>query len=249
MILELDCGNSLIKWRVVRKHDLVTVAGGVADSDQVLLAQLQANQALDVRYCRMVSVRSEQETATLRASLEGAFLIDVRIAAPSQELGGVVNGYHEFQRLGMDRWLALVAGHCLAGRGCLVLDLGTAVTSDLVDASGQHIGGYIAPGMPLMRSQLRTHTRRIRYDDVAAHEALHNLLPGRETSEAVERGCVLMLRGFVREQYELASRLLGEECAVYLTGGDAELVKDELPRAIVLPDLVFLGLALACPIE
>lgn len=249
MILELDCGNSLIKWRVVRKHDLVTVAGGVADSDQVLLAQLQANQALDVRYCRMVSVRSEQETAALRASLEGAFLIDVRIAAPSQELGGVVNGYHEFQRLGMDRWLALVAGHCLAGRGCLVLDLGTAVTSDLVDASGQHIGGYIAPGMPLMRSQLRTHTRRIRYDDVAAHEALHNLLPGRETSEAVERGCVLMLRGFVREQYELASRLLGEECAVYLTGGDAELVKDELPRAIVLPDLVFLGLALACPIE
>ncbi|EEZ3329001.1 pantothenate kinase, partial [Escherichia coli] len=36
MILELDCGNSLIKWRVVRKHDLVTVAGGVADSDHAL---------------------------------------------------------------------------------------------------------------------------------------------------------------------------------------------------------------------
>ena len=249
MILELDCGNSLIKWRVVRKHDLVTVAGGVASSDQALLQQLQANQVVDIRYCRMVSVRSEQETEALRASLEDVFPVTVQLAEPSQELSGVVNGYREYQRLGMDRWLALVAGHCLAGRGCLVIDLGTAVTSDLVDTSGKHMGGYIAPGMPLMRSQLRTHTRRIRYDDEAAHEALQNLRPGRETSEAVERGCVLMLRGFVREQYELASRLLGEECAVYLTGGDAELVKDELPRAVVLPDLVFLGLALACPIE
>ncbi|MEE9103924.1 MULTISPECIES: pantothenate kinase [Pseudomonas] len=249
MILELDCGNSLIKWRVVRKHDLVTVAGGVADSDPALLAQLQANGALDIRYCRMVSVRSEQETEALRSSLENAFPVSVQVAAPAKELAGVVNGYREYQRLGMDRWLALVAGHCLAGRGCLVIDLGTAVTSDLVDASGRHMGGYIAPGMPLMRSQLRTHTRRIRYDDEAAHEALQNLLPGQETSEAVERGCVLMLRGFVREQCALASQLLGDECAVYLTGGDAELVKDELARAVVLPDLVFLGLALACPIE
>lgn len=249
MILELDCGNSLIKWRVVRKHDLVTVAGGVADSDQALLTQLQANEVVDIRYCRMVSVRSEQETDALRAGLERAFPITVQIAAPANELGGVLNGYREFQRLGMDRWLALVAGHCLAGRGCLVLDLGTAVTSDLVDAAGQHLGGYIAPGMPLMRSQLRTHTRRIRYDDDAAHVALQNLLPGKETSEAVERGCVLMLRGFVREQIELANRLLGDDCAVYLTGGDAELVKDESAHAVVLPDLVFLGLALACPIE
>ncbi|MDN6861082.1 pantothenate kinase [Pseudomonas sp. CAN2814] len=249
MILELDCGNSLIKWRVVRKHDLVTVAGGVADSDQALLEQLQANKVVEVRYCRMVSVRSEQETEALRASLEAAFAVTVQIAAPAAELAGVSNGYREYQRLGMDRWLALVAGHCLAGRGCLVIDLGTAVTSDLVDASGKHMGGYIAPGMSLMRSQLRTHTRRIRYDDDAALEALQNLLPGQETSEAVERGCVLMLRGFVREQIELAARLLGEDCAVYLTGGDAELVKDELQRAVVLPDLVFLGLALACPIE
>lgn len=249
MILELDCGNSLIKWRVVRKHDLVTVAGGVADSDRALLEQLQASGVVDIRYCRMVSVRSEQETDALRVSLEGAFPITVQIAAPATELSGVVNGYREYQRLGMDRWLALVAGHCLAGRGCLVLDLGTAVTSDLVDAAGNHLGGYIAPGMPLMRSQLRTHTRRIRYDDEAAHEALQNLLPGQETSEAVERGCVLMLRGFVREQIGLANKLLGDDCAVYLTGGDAELVKDESARAVVLPDLVFLGLALACPIE
>jgi type III pantothenate kinase len=47
----------------------------------------------------------------------------------------------------------------------------------------------------LMRNQLRTHPRKIRYDDAAAELALERLSPGRTTAEAVERGCTLMLRG------------------------------------------------------
>ncbi|SDI77875.1 pantothenate kinase [Pseudomonas panipatensis] len=249
MILELDCGNSLIKWRVIRTTDLKSVCAGVADSDAALLDQLTGAEGLALRHCRMVSVRSEQETAALVERLHGAFSVAVRVAEPAEELVGVVNGYREYKRLGLDRWLALVAGYKLSGGASLVLDLGTAVTSDLVDASGRHLGGYICPGMPLMRSQLRTHTRRIRYDDIAAREAIQTLSPGRETAEAVERGCLLMLRGFVREQYLLARELLGGDCAVFLTGGDAELVRDELPHAQVLPDLVFIGLAFACPFE
>ncbi|MFZ5961284.1 pantothenate kinase [Pseudomonas knackmussii] len=249
MILELDCGNSLIKWRVIDARDQKSLAAGVADSDAALLEQLQGQAGLALARGRMVSVRSEQETQSLVSSLNQAFAIDVRVAESAEELAGVRNGYRDYQRLGLDRWLALVAGYRIAGGACLVLDLGTAVTSDLVDAAGQHLGGYICPGVPLMRSQLRTHTRRIRYDDATAQVAAQELSPGRETAEAVERGCLLMLRGFVREQYLLARDLLGGECAVFLTGGDAELVKDELPQAQVLSDLVFAGLALACPLE
>lgn len=249
MILELDCGNSLIKWRVIGVQDRKSLATGVADSDEVLLRQLQARADLALRHGRMVSVRSEQETRALVTALEQAFSIRLQVAESAEELGGVRNGYRDYQRLGLDRWLALVAGYRLAGGACLVLDLGTAVTSDLVDAAGQHLGGYICPGVPLMRSQLRTHTRRIRYDDATAQEAVLELAPGRETAEAVERGCLLMLRGFVREQYLLARDLLGGECSVFLTGGDAELVKDELPQAQILSDLVFTGLAIACPLE
>ncbi|SDO95062.1 pantothenate kinase [Pseudomonas jinjuensis] len=249
MILELDCGNSLIKWRVLGGEQFAPVAGGIADSDAALFEQLGSQGVRALRFCRLVSVRSEQETELLSERLRQDFSVSVRQARSAETLAGVRNGYRDYQRLGLDRWLALVAGYKLAGGSCLVIDLGTAVTSDLVSADGEHLGGYICPGMPLMRSQLRTHTRRIRYGDDAAQEALQNLLPGRETAEAVERGCLLMLRGFVREQYLLACELLGEGCAVFLTGGDAELVRDELPHALVLPDLVFAGLALACPLE
>ena len=163
-------------------------------------------------------------------------------------MAGVRNGYEDFERLGLDRWLALLGGFELAKGACLILDFGTAVTSDFVAADGAHIGGFICPGFPLMRSQLRTHTRRIRYDNVLAEQALHSCTPGRSTAEAVERGCLLMLRGFVMTQLQLAHEYWGDDLVVFLTGGDAGLVADVAPEAKLVQDLVFVGLAVACPI-
>jgi type III pantothenate kinase len=95
---------------------------------------------------------------------------------------------------------------------------------------------------------LRTHTRRIRYDDLSAEKAVSAMSPGRNTVEAVERGCTLMLRGFVLTQIAEARAHLGADFRVFLTGGDAELVREVVPTAQIVPDLVFIGLAMACPL-
>ncbi|WDY57595.1 pantothenate kinase [Pseudomonas sp. PSKL.D1] len=248
MILELDCGNSFIKWRVIHAADATIVGGGIVDTDKALLEDVSALVSLRLSGCRMVSVRSEEETAALCALIAQAFTIDAKVAAPAQQMAGVRNGYADFQRLGMDRWLATLGAFHLARGACLVIDLGTAAKADFVAANGEHLGGYICPGMPLMRSQLRTHTRRIRYDDASAERALSSLAPGRSTVEAVERGCVLMLQGFVHAQLAQAEALLGADFTVFLTGGDAPLVRGAAPHARVVPDLVFVGLAMACPL-
>ncbi|MCY1414911.1 Type III pantothenate kinase [compost metagenome] len=248
MILELDCGNSFIKWRVIRRDTCAVVAGGVTDSDQALLQALQGVAGLRLGHCRLVSVRTEEETARLTDLLVAEHSVSVAIAGPAKELAGVRNGYDEYERLGLDRWLALLGGFHLAGGACVVIDFGTAVTSDFVSAQGEHLGGFICPGMPLMRNQLRTHTRKIRYDDASAERALATLEPGRSTVEAVERGCTLMLRGFVQTQLEHAQSLWGDGFSVFLTGGDADLVREVAPQARVVPDLVFVGLAMACPL-
>lgn len=249
MILELDCGNSLIKWRLLG-GDGAAIMSGAVDSAQELLGAVSRCGAQSLLGCRLVSVRSDAETAALVASLEEAFGVAVECARPAVSLAGVRNGYLDYSRLGLDRWLAAVGAYNLAGRrACLVLDLGTAVTSDFVTASGEHLGGYICPGMPLLRRELSTHTRRIRYDDSAAQQALHCFEPGRNTAEAVERGCALMLRGFVLTQLDVARECLGEEFCIYLTGGDAALVRAVLPQAHLVSDLVFAGLAEACPIS
>ncbi|KDD67191.1 type III pantothenate kinase [Pseudomonas sp. BT76 TE3572] len=249
MILELDCGNSFIKWRVLDADVRRVVGEGVVDSDLALLEGLKALKGLALKFCRLVSVRTAEETSALISLLTEAFGVSVVCAAPSREMSGVRNGYEEFERLGLDRWLAMLGGFHLASGACLVLDFGTAVTADFISKDGEHLGGFICPGMPLMRNQLRTHTRRIRYGDLAAERALESLVPGRTTVEAVERGCSLMLRGFVLTQLELARSYWGGDFAVFLTGGDADLVSEIVPEARVIPDLVFVGLAMACPLS
>lgn len=249
MILELDCGNSFIKWRVLDFDGVTPVEGGVVGTDSALLASLSDTDKFQLKKCRLVSVRTPQETDSLVALLIDVFGVSVSRAVPVRELAGVKNGYNDYERLGLDRWLALLGGFHLASGACLVLDFGTAVTADFVAADGEHLGGFICPGMPLMRNQLRTHTRRIRYDDTAAERAHESLAPGRETVEAVERGCMLMLRGFVLTQLELAKEYWGNDFVVFLTGGDANLVSGVVPDAKVVPDLVFVGLAMACPLS
>ncbi|MDQ0126093.1 type III pantothenate kinase [Pseudomonas lini] len=249
MILELDCGNSFIKWRVLDADVRRVVGEGVVDSDLALLESLKALKGLALKFCRLVSVRTPEETHALIALLTQAFGISVACAAPAREMSDVRNGYEEFERLGLDRWLAMLGGYHLASGACLVLDFGTAVTADFIAADGEHLGGFICPGIPLMRNQLRTHTRRIRYGDLAAERALESLVPGRTTVEAVERGCSLMLRGFVLTQLEMARSYWGDDFTLFLTGGDADLVSGIVPEARVVPDLVFVGLAMACPLS
>lgn len=249
MILELDCGNSFIKWRVLGGDGSRSLVSGVAADSADLISSIKASRYASIRHCRLVSVRSEEETSSLRQALEQAFNTVPLLASSSRSLAGVVNGYQDFQRLGLDRWLAVLAAYHASQKASLVLDLGTAVTSDFVTSSGEHLGGYICPGLPLMRSQLRTHTRRIRYGDEAAAQAVEDMSPGRNTAEAVERGCLLMLKGFVRMQLDLARQRLGEDVCIFLTGGDASLVKEDIPEARLAPDLVFSGLAIACPFD
>lgn len=115
MILELDCGNSFIKWRVLDSHMARVSAEGIVGSDLALIESLVAIPELSLTRCRLVSVRASQETGQLVEALQGAFGVVVSCAAPAREMAGVRNGYEEYERLGLDRWLAML-GVQISGR-------------------------------------------------------------------------------------------------------------------------------------
>lgn len=249
MIIELDCGNSFIKWRIINVASQVLLSGVVESAEELVRALEAARVSHEFRHCRMVSVRSDEENVYLERCLAERFGLDLLIARPASCLAGVRNGYMNHESLGLDRWMAVIAAYHLSAGACLVLDLGTAVTADFVDANGEHKGGFICPGLPLLRSRLCTHTKRIHHAAIASNGFAAELIaPGRSTAEAVERGCFLMLKGFVRSQVDLAMEYWGDDYEVFLTGGDASLVKNILPHVKVVPDLIFVGLAIACPI-
>src|SRR5882724_283475 len=81
--------------------------------------------------------------------------VPLRWVVPSRQAGGVFNGYDHPNRLGTDRWVALIgAWHHVRAQGgprpVLVVMVGTAVTVDAIDAEGNFIGGLILPGFGLM---------------------------------------------------------------------------------------------------
>ncbi|AHL74140.1 pantothenate kinase [Stutzerimonas stutzeri] len=246
MILELDCGNSFVKWRVISTGDGLVASEGIATQAIDLIQDLLDRNIGKITRCRLVSVRSDTETASIVGVLSESLKVSVATARPVERFAGVVNGYRNQQRLGLDRWLAILAAYDLRKAACLIIDLGTAITVDLVADDGVHLGGYITPGIALLRGQLVDHTRRIRYDEAEAALALSDVAPGRSTAEAVERGCLIMVRSYLSSQISSARRQLGNDFAVYVTGGDAAIAAD-LPGVRYMPDLVFRGLAIACP--
>lgn len=243
MILELDCGNSLIKWRIA-DNTMQIVKRGVSQNITQLLAELDKQQ-LTIHFCRLVSVRSEQETEHLLWLLKERYPL-VKQALSSAEYLGVKNGYANYTRLGPDRWAAIVAAYHRNSQATLILGFGTAIISDLVNSHGQHLGGFIAPGLLLMRQQLLSNTGRIHYhQDITKNILAPVTHIGSSTEEAVNGGCHLMIQGFISQQLLLAKKYLGEDFVINITGGDA--THFSIANAHYLPDLVFDGLALLCP--
>ena len=228
-ILDVDIGNTRTKWR----FGAMAGASGGVDAP-----------ALPVRpgRVRMACVAGDRRGIAER--FEDAYAVRPEFAEPAPELAGVTCGYDEPTRLGVDRWLALVAAWNAVRRAVAVVDLGTAATLDFVTADGRHQGGYIVPGLGLMAAALARETAGVR----VAGDLAPDLGPGRSTAQAVRRGSTAMLLDFIAASVARFAEVGSDSPEVFLTGGDAELLAGRLPfRVRVEPDLVLDGLALALP--
>lgn len=160
----------------------------------------------------------------------------------SETLRGVGIDYPKPRTIGPDRLANAVAAQARFGSPVLVIDFGTAVTFDVVNARGDYIGGIIAPGLAAMTDYLHEQTAllpRIRIREVKS-------AVGKSTEHAMLVGAVFGYRGLVREliaslQLELKTKRL----PVVATGGYARLIAAKLPEiSVVDPLLTLEGLRL-----
>jgi type III pantothenate kinase len=253
MILELDMGNTRIKWRLLNGSSKVAhgnMSSQAAWSDLGLqLGKATKNNALagnfplTLKQIRVVSVLGENQYQSFLAWSQEAYGIQPDFAVSQLMAAGVINGYERPEQLGVDRWLAILAGFARAKRATVIVDCGSAVTLDLVSARGEHLGGYIGPGLTLMRRALLGNIEKVKITDATTRLMLS---PGRNTEAAVTAAQSAMLVGLVK-QAVLELQSAGEKPALMITGGDAEVLLPFFPEAIFLPELVLDGLALAIP--
>src|SRR5262249_50802807 len=152
-----------------------------------------------------------------RELLLDCFRINPEFVVVRAEQFGVRCAYADPSRLGVDRWVAVLAAHHLAPGAACVIDAGTAVTFDAVDARGQRLGGLILPGPRLLASALDRNTDAIGATHAPGARPLGLDLLGKDTDTAVGNGAMLALTGALERAIAAVERSLGERPKVYLT--------------------------------
>lgn len=246
MILEIDAGNTRLKWRM--RDGAVKMAEGSgpsADNWSWLFESLKALPAPE--RILMASVLAPSVSGEFVDWCQDFWRVSVEFARSTAQCAGVRNGYTDPERLGVDRWLALLAARAQSSAPLLVVDAGSAVTVDLLDSEGQHLGGYIGPGLQLMARALGRDTQGVQ---VALADSLLIPAPGRDTRSAVNGALAAMVTGLVEQaRRELVARTGIRPTEVVVTGGDAKLVCECMAGAQEMPELVLDGLQLALPLE
>jgi type III pantothenate kinase len=224
--LVVDAGNTSIKFTAFEGEQVLWVQRGEGFPTDTGFAP-------DVIY--FASVRSKELSALLHADIQAEFPHSEWVTLTSQAFAcGVSNAYIEPERLGIDRWLGVIAAHHMVKGDVVVVDAGTAIKVDVVNKEGVHLGGYIAPGLVMMEESLLSKTARIRYaaDEVVVGDGLPN-----STARAVTEGCHEMALGFLERIHHRYP-----EFKWVVTGGDAQALLDTLGISLEsLPNLVALG--------
>jgi len=222
--LVIDIGNTLTKIAVFGQDELLqaehysTVEAGTLLK---LIDQYQVNKAI------ISSVKKEIES--WRSTLEGKVdlkLFNVEMTA------GIRNQYKTPQTLGLDRLAAVIgATQLYPGKGSLVIDAGTAITYDWIDAGGNYFGGSISPGLNMRYKALNYYTGKL---PLIAADGQFNSNYGSDTTSAmqsgVQNGIKYELTGFI-ESYQKNE----PELNIILTGGDSIFFDTLLKNSIFAP--------------
>lgn len=239
MRLLLDQGNSFLKWAIRDGDRWQTGSVNRRDDQHFWQAMTEAFPRLPgAEQILLSSVASKSDTDRLLEWLQDRFKARPALFRSTINCCGVTNNYTIPEALGSDRWAALIAARHRYRTPACVVDCGTAITVDLLDAAGVFRGGVIFPGLTMARNSLAAGTAGLNAESTDDIDCL-----ARSTASAIASGTLLGVIGGIKSLVECQSRKLGSGVSVYLTGGDSELIADKLEMpCVVIGDLVLQGL-------
>jgi type III pantothenate kinase len=206
-----------------READLIAaLADALPERIDVAYVASVANESLRVALLQALTARSRR----------------ISLARTQRAFAGVRIAYAQPQKLGVDRFLALLAVHARFREPILLCGVGTALTIDLIDGQGRHIGGRIAPSPTLMREALHERAPQLpsrggRYVEFAA-----------DTEDALASGCEGAALGLIEYSRAAAQAQLGMPPRLVIHGGGGEELATRLPDATQVASLVLDGLAI-----
>ena len=244
MNILFDIGNTSIDWAIEEQgefskygkmnHGAIPVHDGL--DKQFHMENLQPEHIL------LANVGDSRIMASLTSWVEKYWQVELWQAQVLSEFNGLKNSYTDTRQMGVDRWLAMVAAWDSHKSALCIVSCGTALTIDLIDESGQHLGGYIMPGINLMQQALVQNTEQI-------NSPISNTISidlAKDTSSAINHGACLAAIATIDRAVAMSQDKYKLKATCIITGGAASLIKPALNQTFLYePDIVLRGLSLS----
>lgn len=256
MNLLIDFGNTNVKWSFVldNKHLPSRSLKYSNSTPTELLSTIIKSAPLPINPTTIIiaNVGKPDYVEKFCDLLISKYSSDLRLVQSSKRLLGVKSSYHNPTQLGVDRLLAMAAAYQQTNSAVIVVDIGTAVTLDCVEQSGQHLGGLIVPGSELMLKSLMSESSKLNVLTDENQNRISYSLLANNTHDAMVSGIHRMLASFIEDQVTvtLQTALIGQATSLFLTGGGSKAFRGEFGENwIYEPDLVLKGLNLILSAE
>ena len=244
-MLLLDIGNTRIKWGIFDNHNIhMNGAVNVREAQQDDFLSLCQSFPSGIEKAVASSVLDSKISLKLEKKFKSFFGFNIEFIEAGKNFHDVLNGYDEPLSLGVDRWVAMIAARTEFKKDVMLIDMGTAITIDLIDKYGIHQGGKILPGFKLMSEALNKNTSNIQ-QIINLHDIEKKDVQfwGKDTRNVIISGIISAISGAIQVSLDKLNNDV-EEPVVIITGGDSEIFKDYLDRAYKFrPNLVLSGLA------
>ena len=249
-LLTIDIGNTRLKWALWLNGFIESSGGcdhhGCFEASQFSECLPKKNNIDKVCVANVAGEKAEKALGDWISALR---IKKTLMLKTERQCCGVTNAYSDPSQHGVDRWAALLGAREAYQGGVCVIDAGTAVTVDLMDAAGVHLGGLIMPGLEMMRRALHKDTVGVVVSGASKIDAINefSVLLASNTEAAVCNGTLMLLRSGLQDVCEQASVLLGDEVKIVLTGGLAKQLMPLLKSPHIVYDsrLILKGLRLA----
>lgn len=241
MIIGIDVGNTAIKLAVANRSE--TIVARVADPNAIeTLSQTLTDLARDERLDVRIASVNRAKTNALISQTQSVAGQRVRFRQISYADLSIPIAMDAPDRVGIDRLVGAWGAAGCYQLPLVVVDAGTTVTVDLVDAEGVYRGGAIIPGLEMQTRALASGTDALPQidwqgscdsvgnaspHDTSTHSSFSYSVPAKNTIGAIRLGILSSVVGGI----ERLVRLYGSPNCVVVTGGDCQCIADALQSA------------------
>jgi type III pantothenate kinase len=247
VLLAIDIGNTTIAFGAMCGQKVVAITRiDTTVQAKVLFQQVSSvlasfsKSGLEIQVVIICSVVPNC-TTILERIIRKTLKLDVKVVGRDL-IVPIKNKYKNPNQVGQDRLVGAYAASYYYGKPVIVIDLGTAITFDIVSAKNEYLGGVIVPGLRLSAESLFKKTALLPQIDIQAPK---NPI-GQTTQESILSGLFYGYGAMCAGMVELLKKQLKNPkgLKVVMTGGHTQLMKRFVSPSvrIIDQDLVFKGM-------